>query len=44
LVLGAEAVLSLLLSIAVLGESCPPGRIGAIALVLTGIVWLRLGS
>ena len=44
LVLGAEAVLSLVLSIAVLGESCPPGRIGAIALVLMGIVWLRLGS
>jgi quaternary ammonium compound-resistance protein SugE len=43
-VLGAEVLLTMLLSVAVLGESCPPGRIGAVALVLTGIVWLRFGS
>jgi small multidrug resistance pump/quaternary ammonium compound-resistance protein SugE len=42
-VLGAEALLAMLLSVLVLGESCPPGRIGAVALVLTGIVWLRFG-
>ena len=43
-VLGAEVLLTMLLSVAVLGESCPPGRIGAVALVLTGIVWFRFGS
>src|SRR4051794_27045867 len=43
-VLGAEALLTMVLSVAVLGESCPPGRIGAVALVIAGIVWLRLGS
>jgi len=43
-VLGAEAFLTMLLSVSVLGERCAPGRIGAVALVLTGIVWMRFGS
>src|SRR5437868_14224395 len=43
-VLGAEALLTMLFSVWVFGESCPPGRIGAVTLVLTGIVWLRFGS
>jgi multidrug transporter EmrE-like cation transporter len=40
-VLGAEAVLTVLLSVFVLGESCPPARIAAIVLVVVGIAWLR---
>ena len=43
-VLGAEALLTMLLSVSIMGESFPPGRIGAVALVLTGIAWLRFGS
>ena len=43
-VLGAEALLTMLLSVSVLGENCPPGRIGAVAVVLTGIIWLRFGT
>lgn len=41
LVLGVEAILALLLSVVVLGETCPPGRIGAGALILLGTIWLR---
>jgi len=41
-VLGAEAVLTMLLSVAVLGESCPPARVAAVILVITGIAWLRV--
>ncbi len=40
-VLGAEAVITVLLSVYVLGESCPPARIAAIVLVVAGIAWLR---
>lgn len=41
LVLGVEAMLALMLSVFVLGETCPPGRLAAVALILLGIVWLR---
>ena len=40
-VLGAEAVFTVLLSVCVLGESYPPGRIAAVVLVVIGIAWLR---
>jgi len=40
-VLGVEAVAAVLLSAVVLGESYSVSRLGAIALVLIGIVWLR---
>ncbi len=41
LVLGVEAVFALTLSVFVLGENCPPARLGAAALILLGIIWLR---
>ena len=41
LVLGAEAVVAVLLSALYLQESYPPSRLVAIALVLVGIVLLR---
>jgi len=41
LVLGGEAVLTLLLSTFVLGEGCPPARLGAAALIVIGMVWLH---
>lgn len=40
-VLGIEAVAALGLSVLVLGESCSPSRLGAVALVVVGIAWLR---
>jgi multidrug transporter EmrE-like cation transporter len=41
-VLGAEAVLTLLISVLVLGESCPPSRLAAVFVVIAGIAWLRI--
>ncbi|HLW71284.1 MAG TPA: SMR family transporter [Candidatus Binataceae bacterium] len=41
LVLGLEAVAALALSVFVLGESCSPSRLGAVAMVIIGILWLR---
>lgn len=41
LVLGVEATIALMLSVFVLGENCPPGRIGAAALIVLGTMWLR---
>jgi multidrug transporter EmrE-like cation transporter len=41
-VLGLEAVITVLLSVWLLHESCPPQRIAAIALVVAGIAWLRM--
>jgi small multidrug resistance pump/quaternary ammonium compound-resistance protein SugE len=41
-VLGAEAVLTLLISVLVLGESCPPSRLAAVLVVIAGIAWLRI--
>jgi len=41
MVLGFEAVLALVFSVALLRESCPPQRLAAIALILVGIVWLN---
>ena len=40
-VLGLEAVAALALSVLVLGESCSPSRLGAVAVVIAGIAWLR---
>ena len=40
-VLGVEAIAAVLLSAVFLGESYSVSRLGAIALVLIGIVWLR---
>jgi multidrug transporter EmrE-like cation transporter len=40
-VLGLEAVLTVVLSVAYLHEGCPPQRIAAIVLVVAGIAWLR---
>jgi multidrug transporter EmrE-like cation transporter len=40
-VLGAEALVAVLLSVLYLHESYPPSRLAAISLVLVGIVWLR---
>jgi len=41
LVLGFEAVLALVFSVWFLREPCSPQRLGAIALILIGIVWLN---
>jgi len=40
-VLGMEAIAAVLLSAAFLGETYSASRLGAIALVLIGIAWLR---
>ena len=40
-VLGVEAIAAVLLSAAFLGETYSASRLGAIALVLIGIAWLR---
>ena len=40
-VLGVEAIAAVLLSAVVLGETYSASRLGAIALVLIGIAWLR---
>jgi multidrug transporter EmrE-like cation transporter len=40
-VLGVEALLTVLLSVFYLHESCPPSRLAAIAMVVVGIAWLR---
>jgi multidrug transporter EmrE-like cation transporter len=41
-VLGLEAVVTVLLSVWLLHESCSPQRIAAIGLVVAGIAWLRI--
>jgi small multidrug resistance pump/quaternary ammonium compound-resistance protein SugE len=41
LVLGGEAVLTLVFSTLVLGERCSPARIAAAGLIVAGMVWLR---
>jgi quaternary ammonium compound-resistance protein SugE len=41
-VLGAEAVITVILSSLVLGEHYTASRLGAIALVVIGIAWLRV--
>jgi multidrug transporter EmrE-like cation transporter len=41
-VLGLEAVVTVLLSVWLLHENCPPQRIAAIVLVVAGIAWLRV--
>jgi len=41
-VLGLEAAAALALSIFVLDESCSPARLGAVAVIVAGIIWLRL--
>jgi small multidrug resistance pump/quaternary ammonium compound-resistance protein SugE len=40
-VLGLEAVAALALSVFVLGENCSFTRLGAVAMVIGGIAWLR---
>jgi multidrug transporter EmrE-like cation transporter len=40
-VLGLEAVAAVAISIVVLGETCSLSRLGAVALVIAGIAWLR---
>jgi multidrug transporter EmrE-like cation transporter len=40
-VLGLEALVTVLLSVLYLQESCPPSRVAAILLVVVGIAWLR---
>jgi multidrug transporter EmrE-like cation transporter len=41
LVLGLEAVGAPALSVFVLHETCSPSRLGAVAMVIIGILWLR---
>jgi multidrug transporter EmrE-like cation transporter len=41
-VLGLEAVVTVLLGVWILQEHCPPQRIAAIALIVAGIAWLRV--
>jgi quaternary ammonium compound-resistance protein SugE len=41
-VLGAEAVITVILSSLVLGEHYTASRLGAIALIVVGIAWLRV--
>jgi multidrug transporter EmrE-like cation transporter len=41
-VLGLEAVITVLLSVLLLHENCPPQRIAAIAVVVAGIAWLKV--
>ncbi|MGH8277861.1 MAG: DMT family transporter [Steroidobacteraceae bacterium] len=41
MVLGLEAVAALALSVFVLKESCSPSRLGAVTIVIVGILWLR---
>ena len=40
-VLGIEAVFAFALSVAALGEKATLSRIGAVALIVTGIIWLE---
>ena len=40
-VLGLEAVVTVLLSVLYLQESCPPSRVAAILVIVGGIAWLR---
>ena len=41
LVLGAEVVLTLIFSVFLFGEACPPARLAAVTLIVAGMVWLR---
>ena len=40
-VLGVEALVTLVLSVAYLREPLPPSRLAAVVLVVAGIAWLR---
>ena len=40
-VLGLEAMAALAFSVLILGESCSASRLGAVALIVTGIAWLQ---